>query len=413
MIVNNNFIKNKPLDLFSIILLSIFPLIIISGNFLINFGIFMFSIIFFFNFKENKTLIKDKVFFLLIFFFTSLIINVIFSSNPINSFPRVIKILLIIFFVFEVKRLIKNYELKYMSYVFLSWFIIFLVLNIDILFELTFGFNLIGNRSYMPARISSFFGDELVTGAFYHGFVLFFLSYLIHNKSKTYTLIFSIICVLLISFFIGERSNFIKTFLSIVIFTSLVIKVDFKIKVSSFLIVLTTFIFFINFNQNYKTRYFDQIQTLFSLNGYSNYMKQSQYGAHRDAAMKIFNENLYFGVGIKNYRHEVSKKKYENKEYLKTNLREATHPHQIHHEILSETGIIGYLSFLIFILLSLSISINSYQKTKNLYQLSSIVFIITSVLPILPSGSFLSTFSSGIFWLNFAIMISYIKKNKI
>ena len=49
------------------------------------------------------------------------------------------------------------------------------------------------------------------------------------------------------------------------------------------------------------------------------------------------------------------------------------------------------------------------KKDKNVYQLSSIIFIITSLLPILPSGSFLSTFTSGIFWLNFSIMISYVK----
>jgi len=79
---------------------------------------------------------------------------------------------------------------------------------------------------------------------------------------------------------------------------------------------------------------------------------------------------------------------------------------------LSETGIFGYLSFLIFLLLSLYLGIKSYLKTKNLYQLSGIIFIITSLLPILPSGSFLSTFSSGIFWINFAIMCGYINKTK-
>ena len=35
-------------------------------------------------------------------------------------------------------------------------------------------------------------------------------------------------------------------------------------------------------------------------------------------------------------------------------------------------------------------------------------FIITSILPLLPSGSFFTTFTSGIFWLNFAIMSGFI-----
>ena len=53
------------------------------------------------------------------------------------------------------------------------------------------------------------------------------------------------------------------------------------------------------------------------------------------------------------------------------------------------------------------ISIKNYLKTKNLYQLSGIIFVIVSLLPILPTGSFLSTFTSSIFWLNFAIMCGY------
>ena len=138
-----------------------------------------------------------------------------------------------------------------------------------------------------------------------------------------------------------------------------------------------------------------------------------EYGEMKIQAMKIFKENFVFGVGIKNFRHESGKKIYENREYLLTDLRQATHPHQIHHEFLSETGIFGYSCFLIFILSSIYLGFKSYLKTKNLYQLSAIIFVITSLLPLLPSGSFLSTYVSGIFWLNFAIMNSYIHRTKL
>ena len=406
----NNFKITETLDFLYLIILAIFPLSLIFGNLLINFFIFLFSINFFINFKENKVFFKDKVFYLLVFFFTSLLINLIFSLNPESSFPRVIKIFFIIIFIFEIKRLIQKYEINYMKYIYTSWFIIFLALSIDVLFEFTFGYNIIGNKSYMPGRIASFFGDELVIGAFYHGFVLFFLSYLIFKRSKIYILIISIIFVLLVSFLIGERSNFIKLFLAVIFFTTFALQINYKIKIITFLITIMTLFAFLNLNESYKTRYFDQIKTLFSTNGYSEYIKNSQYGAHRDAAMKIFKENLFFGVGIKNYRYESSKKKYENKEYARTNERQATHPHQIHHEFLSETGIFGYSAFLIFILSSIYLGLKSYIKSKNLYQLSAIIFIITNLLPLLPSGSFLSTYTSGIFWINFAIMNSYIKE---
>ena len=65
------------------------------------------------------------------------------------------------------------------------------------------------------------------------------------------------------------------------------------------------------------------------------------------------------------------------------------------------------------IFFSLWLGIKNYIKEKNLYQLSSIIFIMMTLMPILTSGSFLSTFTSGIFWLNYAIMVSFIQKNKV
>ena len=406
--------KKKPLDQFGIFLLSVFPISLIAGNFFINIFILLFSINFFLNFRENKIILKNQIFYLMIFFLISLIINVIFSTDPLNSLPRAVKILFIIFFVFEIKRLIQNYTTTYMKYIFLSWFCIFLILIFDIIFEFIFGHNMIGNKSYMPGRIASFFGDELVVGAFYHGFVLFFLSYFfLELKQKNNILIFLILGTLLISFLIGERTNFIKSFLSIIIFVSLSIKINFKTKIIGLTLVLAVIFTFINLNPGYKLRFVDQLKPLFSFNGYSNFLKESQYGAHRNASVKILKENLYFGVGIKNFRYEVSKKKYENKEYKETNMRQSTHPHQIHHEFLSETGIFGYITFLLFIFFSLYLGIKNFLKEKNLYQLSSIIFIVITLMPILTSGSFLSTFTSGIFWLNYAIMVSFIQKNKI
>jgi len=407
-----NLKKTSSVDFLCLFLLILYPVALILGNLFINFFTLLFSIGFFYNLKERKKYLNQKIFYLFIFFFISLLINLIFSTNPANSFPRIIKILFIMFFIFETQRIIQNYEASYMRYVYGSWFAIFIIITIDIIFETVFGYNLIGMESYMPGRVVSFFGDELIVGAFYHGFVLFFLSYLILRGTKNNILILTIILVLLASFIIGERSNFIRLFLSVLIFTTFVLKINYKIKIVTLLFITTIIITFINFNQNFKTRYFEQIKTVFTIDGYSKFMKESQYGAHRDAAVKILKDNLFFGVGVKNFRHESLKDKYENKEYLQTHKRYATHPHQVHYEMLSETGLFGYLSFLIFFLLSIALAINNYLKIGNIYQLSGIIYVIISLVPMLPSGSFLSTYSSGIFWLNFAIMCAYIKKTK-
>ena len=39
------------------------------------------------------------------------------------------------------------------------------------------------------------------------------------------------------------------------------------------------------------------------------------------------------------------------------------------------------------------------------------LFVIINLLPLLPSGSFFSTYTSGLFWLNYAVMVGYLDKS--
>ena len=77
---------------------------------------------------------------------------------------------------------------------------------------------------------------------------------------------------------------------------------------------------------------------------------------------------------------------------------------------LSETGLFGYLSFAVFIFFSFYLTIKSYIKDRNYYQLAAFFYVLINLLPLLPSGSFFSTYGSSLFWLNYAIMVGYIKK---
>ena len=45
-------------------------------------------------------------------------------------------------------------------------------------------------------------------------------------------------------------------------------------------------------------------------------LKMSPYGAHYDTAVKIFNDNKLFGIGLKNFRIESGNPKYKNKEFI-------------------------------------------------------------------------------------------------
>ena len=279
-------------------------------------------------------------------------------------------------------------------------------------FEVIFGYNTLGFSTTLQGRVASFFKEELIVGAFVYGFALFFIGYLINNNSNKFIVGICIVSIIMISFLIGERSNFLKLFISIIIFSFIFFRVSFLKKILFFLISILLMIGVLNFSKDYKHRYYGQIETLFKENGLIKYYKNSQYGAHHNTAIQIFREYPFFGVGIKNFRLESGKQLYRNDEYGKTNSRQSTHPHQVHLEFLSETGIFGYFSFLSFIAYSLFISFKNYLRYKNIFQLSSIIFLLTSLLPLLPSGSFLSTFNSGIFWINYIIMIGMCKNLK-
>ena len=397
-----------------IVLFSVFPIAILLGNLSINLSIILISLIFLVSLVAKKIIFKNqnRTFLLLAFFFISLVINLLFSNNFGLSAPRVIKFIFIIFFITSFKFLIINLRENQINKIYKIWSIIFTIVVIDLIIEFFKGTNIIGLSSVMPGwRLASFTGMESVIGNYFFGFVLIVLAYVYQNitNGKKLNLLLAMFFII-ISFIIGERANFIKTFLIITCFIFLVYDFSLRSKIFSLLAFASLTIILLNFNTSYKNRYFSpHLQTLLEKDGLSKYLQTSQYGAQYNVAIEIFKDNPVFGVGIKNYRIENLNSKYNDLKHKENRLRWGTHPHQIHLEILSETGLFGFICFFIFMALSIFFSIKSYLINKNFYQLSGILFILASMLPLLPSGSFLSTYTSSIFWLNYALMIGYIQ----
>ena len=70
------------------------------------------------------------------------------------------------------------------------------------------------------------------------------------------------------------------------------------------------------------------------------------------------------------------------------------HPHQIHFEILSELGLVGYILILSNLIILI---INNFKTKINNYKKGAILFILASILPFLPSGSFFTSYGALIF----------------
>ena len=412
MLSLQNYFKNiNKIDIINIFLISVLPLSMVTRSLAINILAILIAIIFLITlFKEkNYIFLHDKIFYSLCLFWLSFIINLFFTTDLNASIPRAIGFGKFIILVFAIKYYCLLQNSKYIKFIFTIWFFTFLIISFDLLFEFIFGFNTLGYASQWPGRLSSFLNDELKIGYYYSAFILFSLTYIYYNH-KNYLLTF--LCTFIfISFIIGERANFIKVLLIFIIFYFIFDK-KFLIRKIFFLLFICTVIIFVGFKvDGIKIRFWDQfLKPVINSFSVQKYISSTQYGAHYDTAIKIFYNYPLFGSGIKTFRNESSKDTYNSYNSYIDQKRWSTHPHQVHLEFLSETGIFGYLSFLIFFLYTIGISIKYYVASKNLYQLSGILFVSITLLPILPSGSFFTTYGATIFWINFAIMIAH--KNK-
>ena len=102
-----------------------------------------------------------------------------------------------------------------------------------------------------------------------------------------------------------------------------------------------------------------------------------------------------------------------NKNQPKNQVVCSTHPHQIYFELLAEHGVVGTLIILYVIFSIVWLNIKNYFKYRNSLHFASIIYVILTFLPLLPSGSFFGNYNSTLFWINFAIMLAFEKENHI
>ena len=86
-------------------------------------------------------------------------------------------------------------------------------------------------------------------------------------------------------------------------------------------------------------------------------------------------------------------------------LDASVHPHQTHFEILSELGLTGYILFLSTFIYIIYGSFKSFLNDKNKLKLCGLLFVIITLIPIIPSGSFFTTFGASLFWFNFSFLL--------
>jgi len=411
-------LKNNKLYLFLIALL---PASIVIGPSISLLNIIFLSLIFLlFDFKSKFNEFKnEKVVIVLFLIFLYLIFNLIvsydFKSGIYRSFGFSRFILL--FFVINYFFLKKENEK-----VLFFWLLVFSIVTLDSYVEFFLGQNLFGyggaDKIYGD-RIVSFFKDEPIVGAYLNGFIFIILGYLFNLslKSKSYknfillfvSIIF-IICIILT----GERSNGIKATIGFLLFFSLIKNFNIKIKLS-FLVSLLVILFFTISNSNWlKARYYTAFYLqIFDENERSSFLENSLYLKHYRSGIEVFKNNIFVGVGNKNYRVVTCLPGDQKKEGITKNYFCGTHPHQLYIEFLSEHGLFGTIILLSLIFFLIFKNLRIIIVSRNSLQIGCFVYLIINFIPLLPSGSFFNDFNATLFWINLSIMYACNEKTNI
>jgi O-antigen ligase len=407
--------KNFNINIICKFLILFFPISLLISSGVMEVNIIILIIFYLINCFINKdfNFLKDKYFILLSILWIFLIINCIFSQNFNLSFSRSFFFFKYILLIYAINFVIC--DRKKLNYIILFWSIVLLIVGFDIFFEYFNKKNIIGFHSPTdPTRIASFLGKELKIGHFVLGFLFLSTGYYFEKFNKKsayykisgYILLFFLILAIILT---GERSNTIKSLICFFLFITFSKEKLIKYKKTTIILIISLLCLSYSISDRLKFR-FDTYYKPIKEVGLMNTIKLIKHGAHYHTAIEIFKAYPVFGVGNKNFREECNNEKYFDSSYSYAAERCSTHPHQIYLELLSEHGIVGFVAILSVIFYILYKSFIIFLKKLNLIHLGSIVFVASTFMPIIPSGSFFTSWGAAIFWVNFAIMISYNNK---
>ena len=386
--------KNLIIELNSYLILFL-PIALITGPFLADL-IVVLSIIFFifyFDKKKFRIILNNKLFYFFLSFWLISITSSILSKDIFFSLKSSLFYFRFIFFFFIIFFLLNlnNKILKKFLYVLIF---IFVGLFLDSLFQKYYGFNIIGIKASHDVRISSFFGDELIMGSFMVKFYPLLIGLLYLFYKKRFQIIFSVISIttLITVFFSAEKTAIVVFFIEYFLIVFFM-KKDFKTKILNFLIpVILFFALFFSFPK-IKFRIYDQLLWN-SIN--FKFIFTEIHHQHYTSAYRIFKDHPIIGIGPKMFRKYCSKD-----EYRISNHSCTTHPHNFSIQLLSETGIFGFLAFISFYFIFVKDFIKLlFRKEFNEYYfplITSIILNLVNFMPLFPSGNFFNNWLGVIY----------------
>ena len=282
-------------------------------------------------------------------------------------------------------NLILNLNEKNLFKILNVFILTFIILFIDSSFQKIYGFNLIGIVSTHSARISSFFGDELILGSYLVKFYPILVAFLYLIKTSRFLIYFFILSIIsFVPIFLSAEKTaiiiFFIEFFSIIFF----IKTNIRTKILIIFSLLILFLFMFFSFPKIKNRIYDQ---LIANSANFKYLYTRVHTEHYISSLKMFGDNPIIGIGPKMFRKLCNKNEYKISEFSCS-----THPHNYSVQILAETGIFGFVSFILFYFFLIKDFIRlTLQKNNNKYKFplySLFIINLVNFMPLFPSGNF-------------------------
>tara|TARA_B100001063_G_scaffold243252_1_gene273512 strand:+ start:790 stop:2034 length:1245 start_codon:yes stop_codon:yes gene_type:complete len=359
--------------------------------------------------------INHKTIKLILILYLYLIFNSFISQNYEIGLARNIGFLrIVILFIFI--NYFFFYHKKKEEKLLNLWTLLLSIFIIDIFTEHFSGSNLLGwgdpdQEGSYGLRITSFFKDEPIAGAFLSGFIFLIFGHFLKSHNKNFYPIIFLIIAFTALIFTGERSNTIKIFLGIIIFFFLVDFIKIRTKIILSLLFIFVFGLILHQSEYLHTRYVGQLYNKINTKEkLKKFEEQNIYIKLYKSGYAVFKNYPIFGVGNKNYRIETCR---NPSKQIQFNYQCLTHPHQVYVEFLSEHGVVGTIIILGILFFLMFKILRNILFSKDYIQIGTFVFVLINFTPLLPSGSFFGDFNTNIFWINFSIMFACNKKTNI
>ena len=392
------------------------PLLLIFSRAVADTTIVIISILFlYYSFKQiGWGWVKQKWFLFAIFFSAyCLTINSALSIDSAETFAYAFFFLRWPIFSMALAYWILS-DLKSLKKFLISLTLLLLFIIFDTWWQFFFDQDIFGFEKYSENRLTGPFKGNPEVGTWLAKLILLPpLLLILYDKYKlqihqnyfTYAFFIISTIVFLTIFITGERMQLLLILSSILIFVfGLISEKIFSLKKISLLLILSISIilfFAINFPETTQRAFFSTIEKIIN-------WRSSDYGLVWQSAYDVWMQSPLFGVGLHKYREAcVNLGIYGTSHMNAIGPGVCFHPHNISLQLLSETGIFGFIIFYLMVFYLAISSLKKYLK-NSLWLPLALTFniIFTCFLPIASSTSFFSNKYGTIIWLLIGVMLA-------